>query len=412
MSRHNLRTVIAFEVRRTITKRRFWVATLIVPVLIAAVFALLVVSNHETASSIQNQKRVTFSFEVTDHSGIVDAALVKKLGGVEATSEAAGVAAVKSGRLAAYFDFPANPAKERIKVYGRDVGVFDNGRYASAAKTILQASAAARIASPDLTAITSGALKVDSTTFKGAVRSSGLQGLIPPLIYLLVFYLVIMFLGNQMLNSTLEEKENRVTEMILTTVDPTTLISGKIVSLFTAGLLQIVVFLSPVAVGYLFFRTSLNLPNLDLTALDFQVVPMVVGALLLLSGFTLFTGTLVAIGAIMPTAKEAGGFFGAMIAMLFAPFYASSLIVSHPSALIVQVFTYFPYTAPVTGMIRNGFGSLTLADEFLLVAELASFGYVALRLAVQLFRFGSIEYARKVPIRVALGLARPRRGIE
>jgi ABC-2 type transport system permease protein len=108
----------------------------------------------------------------------------------------------------------------------------------------------------------------------------------------------------------------------------------------------------------------------------------------------------------MPTAKEAGGFFGIMMALLFVPFYISSLIVSHPSSIIVQVFTYFPYTAPVTGMIRNSFSSLSPLEAVLLIVELFGFGFVVLRIAVQLFRYGSIEYTKKVSIRTALGLSR------
>jgi ABC-2 type transport system permease protein len=406
MRRHNLRIVVGFEVRRTITKKRFWIATLIVPIVVGIVFGLIVVSNTETSSSIEAQKSATFTFSYTDASGFVSAPIVKKLRGVEAANIAAGIAAVKSGRIDAYFEYPAHPTQQTVKVYGQDVGVFDNGKYTTVAKMILQLSADARIASPELATLARGTVKVASTTFKDGAKSSGIQGLIPPLVYLLIFYIVIVLLGNQMLNSTLEEKENRVTEMILTTVDPNTLITGKILSLFTAGFLQIAVFLSPVIVGYLFFRTSLNLPNLDLSTLTFNPERMVVGALLLLGGFTLFTGTLVAIGAIMPTAKEAGGFFGAMMAMLFAPFYISSLIVSHPSALIVRIFTFFPYTAPVTGLIRNGFGSLGVVEEAALIGELLICGYIVLRVAVQLFRFGSIEYAKKVSIRTALGLRR------
>ena len=57
--------------------------------------------------------------------------------------------------------------------------------------------------------------------------------------FLVIFYVSIILLSNQMLNSTLEEKENRVTEMILTTLNPTTLIIGKIIALFMVGLVQI-----------------------------------------------------------------------------------------------------------------------------------------------------------------------------
>jgi ABC-2 type transport system permease protein len=404
MSRHNLRTVVGFEVRRTMTKRRFWIATLIVPVVLGVVFGLVYLSSSATNSSLAAQKRATFTFEVNDPSAIVNYGVVRHFGGVKEPSVARGIARVRSGRIDAFFAFPQNPSTQAVRVYGRDVGIFNNGKYAAVATEILQLSADVKIASPVLSVLARGAVQVDSTTYKDGVKSSGLNGLIPPLIYLLIFYIVLILLGNQMLNSTLEEKENRVTEMILTTVDPSTLITGKILSLFTAGVVQMAVFLSPVLIGYLFLRSSLNLPNLDLSALDFSPERMAVGALLLLGGFTLFTGTLVAIGAVMPTAKEAGGFFGVMMALIFVPFYASSLIVSHPSALIVQVFTYFPYTAPVTGMLRNGFGSLGLGEAAGLILELFAVGYVVLRLAVQLFRYGSIEYTKKVSIRTALGL--------
>ncbi len=410
MSHHNLRTVVGFEVRRTITRKRFWIATLIVPLVVAVVFGLIYISNSSTNRSLAAQKHATFTFAYTDASGLVLGPVVKKFGGERAPSVAQGIADVKSGRLDAFFAYPADPTRRAVRVYGSDVGIFNNGKYASVATEILQLSADVKIASPTLALLARGAVKVDSTTFKDGVRSPGLNGLIPPLIYLLIFYVVLVMLGNQMLNSTLEEKENRVTEMILTTVNPNTLITGKILSLFIAGVVQMMVFISPIIIAYLFFRSTLNLPNLDLSALVFNAERMLIGALLLLGGFTLFTGTLVAIGAVMPTAKEAGAFFGVMMALIFIPFYAVSLIVSHPGALIVQVFTYFPYTAPITGMIRNAFGSLSIVESLVLVVELYAFGYVVIRLAIQLFRYGSIEYTRKVSIRTALGwgTSRPR----
>ena len=222
--------------------------------------------------------------------------------------------------------------------------------------------------------------------------------MIPPLLFLVIFYVSMILLSNQMLNSTLEEKENRVTEMILTTLNPTTLVTGKIISLFAVGLLQMAVFLTPIAVGYFLFRDSVALPDVDLSSLVFEPVPMITGALLLLGGFTLFTGVLVAIGAIMPTAKEAGTIFGPLMALIFVPFYAVSLIISDPEALIVQVFTYFPLTAPVTALLRNGFGTLGAVESAIVIAEVFIVGILILRLAVHLFRYGSIEYGRKLSI--------------
>jgi ABC-2 type transport system permease protein len=168
----------------------------------------------------------------------------------------------------------------------------------------------------------------------------------------------------------------------------------------------VAIFTAPVVIGYLFSREQINIPRFDLSALVFEPIHMIIGFLLLLGGFALFTTTLVAIGAVMPTAKEAGNFMGVMIALIFVPFYAVSLIFPHPSALIVQVFTYFPFSTPVTAMIRNGLGSLSLWEAAIVLAILYIGAVLMFFLAVRLFQYGSISYTSKVNIRTALGNGR------
>ncbi|GAA4685802.1 ABC transporter permease [Frondihabitans cladoniiphilus] len=403
MARHNLRTVVSFEVTRTLTKRRFWIATLIVPVIIGIVVGLVVASSSSTDNRVTSQKDAKFTFSYTDSSGIVDPAIVKAAGGTVATDGATAIAAVKAGKLDAFFAYPQNPAKQATKVYGVDKGLFDNGKYASVAKSLLTASAEAKVGSAQLSTLVQGDPPVDAVAYKANGQvTGGIAGVIPPLLFLAIFYVVILLLGNQMLTSTLEEKENRVTEMILTTLNPTTLIIGKVISLFIVGIVQMLVFALPVVIGYLFFRSALNLPSLDLANLQLDPFQMITGALLLIGGFVLFTGTLVAVGAIMPTAKEAGQIFGVMMALIFIPFYAVTLIVSDPSALIVQIFTWFPYSAPVTAMLRNGFSSLSPAEAIGVIVEQFVLGFVVLQLAVRLFRYGSIEYSKKVSLSTVL----------
>jgi ABC-2 type transport system permease protein len=402
LAQHNLGTVVRFEFLRTISKRRFWVATLVVPLLIIIVFALVFVSSESSDKSEEAQKSAHFSFSYTDASGLIDPAVPHALGGTVASSPAAGVAAVKLGTTDAFFEYPADPATQTIRVYGTDSGVFDNGKYASVAQSILQASVQKKIGSRELTTISQGNLQTVTVTYKGGQTSGGFNEAIPALLFLVIFYVVILLLGNQMLSSTLEEKENRVTEMILTTINPTSLIVGKVLSLFMIGIVQMLVFALPFVIGFVFFRSELNIPNVDLAALDFDPQTMVVGALILLGGFSLFTGTLVALGAVMPTAKDAGPIFGALMALIFIPFYTLSLIISDPNALIVQVFSFFPYSAPVTALLSNAFGTLPLWKAAIIIVELFGLAAIVLRLAVRLFRYGSIEYSRKVSIRDVL----------
>ncbi|PLC10715.1 sodium transporter [Kocuria flava] len=396
MGGHNLKTVFVFELTRTLRKRGFWVATLAVPVVIGLIFALSFVSGSSISDSEDAQADAEISFAYTDASGLIPAEAAQAFGGREAADPEAAVDAVRSGELDAYFAYPANPAEEPVEVSGADRGLFDNGAYEAVAEALLRTSAQAAIGDPGLAAAAAGEVAVEATIYRDGDVTGGFTETIGPLALLVVFFLVIVMLSNQMLNSTLEEKENRVTEMILTTVNPTTLVVGKILAVFAVGAVQILVSLAPAVAGYVFFRDRLAIPDLDLATLRLDPWTMVVGVLLLVGGFVLFTGVLVAIGAIMPTAKDAGVIFGPLIFSMFIPFYAISLIISDPGTLIVGVFTYFPLTAPVTAMLRNAFGTLEPVTAGIVIAELFVLGIVVLRVAVQLFRYGSIAYTDKL----------------
>ena len=402
MAQHNLGTVVGFEFIRTVTKRRFWIGTLAVPVIMAIVFGLIFLSNSTTDTAAQSQKSAQFTISYTDASGLITAGDAALFGARTAGSPDAGIQAVQSGAVDAYFDFPANPESTAVRVYGTDKGIFENGKYAAVAQAMLTRAVEQKIGAPRLSTLAAGKVQTETVTYKGSQESGGLGSVIPPLIFLVIFYGLIVLLAGQMLNSTLEEKENRVTEMILTTLKPTTLIAGKVIALFAIGLVQMLVFISPLAVGALSFPKELNLSALDLPPLIFDPARMIVGFLILVGGFALFTTTLVAIGAVMPTAKEAGSFMGVMMALIFVPFYAVSLVVSDPHAVIVQIFTYFPFSAPVTALLRNGFGSLNLLEAGIVITILFVGAAVMLRLAVRLFQYGSISYTSKVNIRTAL----------
>ena len=403
MARHNLSTVITFEFTRTIKKRSFWAVTLILPILVFGLGTLIISANVSSANTADQQKNARFDFLYVDASGLVDPAIAHSYGGKEIASSSEGVEEVQIGGTPAFFDYPADPAKQTIKVYGADAGVFQNSKYSAVAQSLLSASVEQKLDSPVDVAILRGETNTATTTFKNGAVAPGFEAILPALIFLAAFFVVIVFLGNQMLNSTLEEKENRVTEMILTTINPTNLLVGKVISLFAIGLIQIAVFALPVVVGYLFFRDQLAIPNFDLSSLVFDPQKMIIGALITIGGFALFTGTLVAVGAVMPTAKDAAPFFSVVVFAVVIPLYASSYAISTPGAPIVQILAYFPYTAPITALILNAFGSLPLWQAIIIIVELFALSFVVLRLAVRLFRYGSIEYSSKVKIRDVLG---------
>jgi ABC-2 type transport system permease protein len=400
---HNLGTIISFEFLRTIRKKAFWIATLAFPILISTIFALSYFSGKSSeAAGLENQKEL-FSLAILDNSHLVNAKDEQALGATLVTDKEAGIALVKEGKADAFFYYPEDPSNVDVEVHAADVGLFKNSRYSNLAYALLKAGVTEDLASPERVAIIEGKVSADVTTYTDGKVTPGIERTFIPGIFLILLYLIVVLLGNQMLTSTTEEKENRVIEMLLTSVRPNTLIIGKIISLFLLGVVQIGAVLAPVLIAFLFFRDRLHLPAIDLTHLPVDATAIGVGTALFFASFAMITGILVAIGASVPTAKDAGPFFGLAVGLMFAPLYAASVIVSSPDQMIVKVFSFFPLTAPVTLLLRNALGSLSPAQSATGIVILLVSAVIALWLAVRMFQRGTFAYDKRLGVKEIFG---------
>ena len=402
MARSNIRTVVSFEVVRTLRTRIFWIGSLFGPVLLAVVIGVSAMSG-SSAASIGTSDQL-FSFEWVDHSGLVDPSIAESLGGTEISDPAQGLADVKTGRVEAFFEYPADPTVDPVVVSGQDQGIMDSQKYPSVASQILKLSAMSTVNDPMVVQSLSGTIRTTLTTYQDGVATPGVWGMIPPMALIAIFFIIVVMQGNRMLTATLEEKENRVTEMILTTIKPTSLLSGKVLALGIIGLVQVLVIVIPTLIVAVILARSGTIGTVDLSQLVFEPVPMILGTLMLFGGFFLFTTSLVAIGAAMPTVKDAQGMYATVILMLILPIYVIIWMLTSPDNVLVQVLTYFPWTAPITAMARNAMGMLPWWQSVIVIVILFGFAYLVFRIASRLFQYGSVEYSKKINIRDALGV--------
>lgn len=394
---HNLSTVITFEVIRVLKKKSFWAMVFGFPIMIGAVFGIVFLSNNATRDAADKLKEQTFSIAITDDSHLLSPQIVSTFHAKMVTKEA-GVAAVKNGTVDAYFYYPADVSARHIEVYGKNVGLFENGRYSSVALALLSQSVQNTV-SPQIRTVLQNVAASDTTIYRDGRAYDPFKEMILPGIFLVLFYVLMSFFAGQALTSTTEEKENRVIEMILTTIEARTLIIGKIISLIILMLIQGVLVAAPVLIGYLLFRNQLNLPNIDLSGLPVDWARIGVAAVIFALSFAFFTGVLVLIGATMPTAREANQFMGFVMIALYGPLYAVSLFISMPDAPIVRFLSLFPLTSPIPLLMRNAAGNLQpweIAAGALILLVSSIF---VLILAVRVFRFGALEYSRKVSLK-------------
>ena len=394
---HNLSTVIRFEIVRTLKKKSFWAIALGFPLMFGIIFGIIFLSNQSTSDAAAKLEKQQFSVEVTDNSGLVRPEVLKAVGAATVTDRETGRAHVTAGSVDAYFYYPHDLTKNKIEIYAKNVGLFDNGRYDAVARALLSSSVQTDMPA-DVLAVVKGSVTTSTTTFRDGKEFDPMKQMIFPGVFLVLFYLLIAFFGNQMLTSTTEEKENRVIEMILTTIEARTLIIGKILSLIALAFIQGVIVVLPALIGYILLHDKLSLPSIDLSSLPVDWVRISVSAAIFAISFLLFTGLLVAIGASVPTAKEAGGFIGLVMMLLFGPLYAASLFISTPDSPFVTGMSLFPFTAPIPLLLRNAVGNLQpweIATSLIILTVSAA---AVMAIAVRLFRYGALEYSRKLSI--------------
>ena len=194
----------------------------------------------------------------------------------------------------------------------------------------------------------------------------------------------IFFSSGYMLNALVEEKENRVMEVLLSSVKPDALLLGKFFGLGAAGLLQMAAWLTSVGVGVLVVGFIVDIPA-DLLTMP-GVGDIAIAAAYFLFGYALFASLMAAVGAVTTSLREANQISAIVIIPAFIPMWFNFILFTEPDGTLARVLTYIPVTAPVAGLIRlaiDGMGPLETVAALLALAICAA---GALWLAMRLFR--------------------------
>lgn len=398
---HNLGTVFSFEVIRTLKKKTFWIMALSFPVLFGVIFGIVFLSNQATEDAVKNMEKQQFSAVILDESGLINPNMINALGFSTTDNKEVSIESVKTGKSDAFFYYPKDLSKG-VEVYGKDVGLFQNGRYDTVALMLAQQSAGESIDQNTKT-IVSGKLTTKPVTYKDGKATNPIMEMIAPGLFLILFYFLIAMFGNQAVSSTTEEKENRVIEMLLTTVKARTVIVGKILALIVLALIQALILILPALIGYIMLHDKLSLPTIDLSAIPLDPARIAAAAIIFIASFLLFIGLLVAIGAAVPTVKEAGGAIGLVMMLLFGPLYAASLFISSPEQPFVQFMSYFPLTSPIPLMLRNAAGTITWPEILIGSGILVVSAVIVIRIAVRVFQSGALEYSRRLSFKEIFG---------
>jgi len=164
----------------------------------------------------------------------------------------------------------------------------------------------------------------------------------------MLFYVLIITTASLMLNSVAKEKENRVMEILLSSITPRQLLTGKILGLGLVGLLQTSLWLGTAVLLLRVGGRTLNIPP--------SLIPppeiIIWGIIFFILGYLIYATIMAGVGALIPNIKEGSQATFYVILPLLIPLVLVSVLIEEPHAPLAVILSLFPLTAPNTIMTR------------------------------------------------------------
>ncbi len=206
----------------------------------------------------------------------------------------------------------------------------------------------------------------------------------------------VLTITGYLLQGLNEEKENRVMEILLSSITPDQLMLGKLLGLGAAGIVQMGVWV----VSLVVFLIGVTRIVDGFPAFDAPSVPLIIIAVIyFLLGYAFFAALMAALGAITTSQRESQQVTFIVILPAVAPFWLIVTFIENPDMLLARVLTYVPFTAPTMSLARLGLDAMGTGEIILSLIALTLSVLVAVKLTQRLFRSYLLVYGHRPPLR-------------
>lgn len=237
-------------------------------------------------------------------------------------------------------------------------------------------------------------LVTTTLTSTGTVASEqgGYLNLIVPGIFGILLALSLSFSSAYILQGLGEEKENRLMEILLSSVSTRQLISGKVLGIGAAGLVQMIVWV--ISIPLLLRLASSSIGGI-ISMIQIPANLLVLGIVYFILGYLLYAVLSASVAAVTATVREAQGLAAIYTLFAVAPFWFYSLLMLFPNNPIWVVFSIFPFSAPVLVMLRMGMTGVPVWQLITSITVLVLSIIGGLWLAARLLRTYILMYGKR-----------------
>ncbi len=397
--------ILRYELITTLSRRSFLLVSFGIPLATILIFALVSIIQSDTSSSVDVATSVEESSELqiegyVDHARLIDIIpeqiptdhLLPYL------NEGQAQQALEAGEIGAYYVIPEDYVEqgEFIYVHPTYSPTSSDGQEWMMRRTLLvnlldgDTTLADKVWNPMDLKVTNLAPKPqydryaeeDCSTPGPACESSTLVRYIP-FIMAVLFYVFITMGSSLLIRNVSGEKENRVIEILMQSVHPRQLLTGKLIGLGIASLLPTIAWLGT---SYAILRLGggvLNLPA------ELTIPPSLLawGLVFFILGYVVYASLMAGAGALVPNMKEITQATWVVMIPLMAGYIVALMASGEaPHATLPTVLSLFPLTAPVVMIMRLSIGGVPFWQPFLAAGIMALTAVFIVRSVANMFR--------------------------
>ncbi|MBE4947675.1 ABC transporter permease [Chryseobacterium culicis] len=241
------------------------------------------------------------------------------------------------------------------------------------------------------------------------------------MVLMYVTFMFIIIYGVRVMRSVLEEKNNRVVEIIISSVKPFELMMGKILGVTMVALTQFIIWITMSVIGALVLNTGFsplqkNIPGgneeitakLDMGQLATQIshsllelnFPLIIFVFIVffLLGYIFYSSIYAAIGSAVDNETETQQFTLFAILPLTLGMYGSFTLMNNPDGPLGFWLSIIPFTSPVAMIARIPFGVPVWQIVLSIVLLLATTVFMIF-LAGKIYRVGILMYGNKATMK-------------
>jgi len=225
-----------------------------------------------------------------------------------------------------------------------------------------------------------------------------------------LIYIFIFMYGTMVMRSVIEEKTNRIVEIIISSVRPFELMFGKIISVALVGLSQFVMWIILGSVFLLIanglLSTVVDITNLSanegvVSEMNASLMALPIKTLLItfliyfLGGYLLYGSLFAAIGSASDQETDSQQFIVPITIPLILSFILVQVIIDNPHSGLAYWLSMIPFTSPIIMIARIPFG--VPIHELILSITLLILGFLFTTwLAGKIYRVGILMYGKKI----------------